>query len=396
MSRSLVPVELLQNSSKILFIAHLALGDFTYLQSCLRAFAEAYPHMKIHLWVDELRRTSRASEWEHLKKYSLYDWLAECPYIAKVYDKTYSPASNKQSIREAQQQNYPVVVSLGLLRRQRYARLARAISPSGFVAGQTKRVRLLDIPTHLAYRKLNARIPAYSISSTDARHISDIYADWFKLLFGVEVAPSMRFPFVNIPEKWMRDAKVQFATWGFKQSGNNAQTPAKVVFINSFSKGAQRNWPLERVIELIQTMRRQETMRDTGFVVNVVPEELDRARKLFAGYALERVHLFSADQNFFQLPAVLSLCDLVITVETAVMHLANAVHVPVIALMRQTNPEWAPIDKANSTVITVSGRDEWVEAISVAEVMAVLLSITKWMTNGMLNPSPQPSPRGRG
>jgi ADP-heptose:LPS heptosyltransferase len=69
---------------------------------------------------------------------------------------------------------------------------------------------------------------------------------------------------------------------------------------------------------------------------------------------------------------VLSLCKLIISVETAVMHLANAVHVPVIALMRQNNPEWAPIDRANSTVITVPKRGDAVDRIGVQDVMAVL------------------------
>lgn len=375
MSTSLIPQDLLKKADKILFVAHLALGDFTYLQSCFRAFSQAYPHIKIHVWVDELRRTSRASEWEHLKKYSLYDWLAECPYIGKVYNQTYSPSLYKKSIREARQQDYSIVVSLGLLRRQRYAHLARAISPNGFVVGQTKRVRLLDIPTHLAYRKLNARIPEYRVSVQDGRHISDIYAGWFKLLFDLEVPAAARFPFVDIPEKWLRYAKDQFAEWGFAQVRGANRHGAKVVFLNSFSKGAQRNWPLQRVIELMQAIRSREAWRGTSFIVNVVPEELGMARKLFASYSLERVHLFSAEENFFQLPAILSLCDLVISVETAVMHLANAVHVPVIALMRQTNPEWVPIDKANSTIITAGGRDDWVDKITVAEVMETLSTL---------------------
>jgi ADP-heptose:LPS heptosyltransferase len=62
----------------------------------------------------------------------------------------------------------------------------------------------------------------------------------------------------------------------------------------------------------------------------------------------------------------------VISVETAVMHLANAVHVPVIALMRQNNPEWVPIDRANSTVITTPRHGDWVDKIGVHDVMAVL------------------------
>jgi ADP-heptose:LPS heptosyltransferase len=156
----------------------------------------------------------------------------------------------------------------------------------------------------------------------------------------------------------------QLTAWGFGG--------AKVVFLNAYSKSAERSWPLERVIELIRTMRQEATWRDAGFIVNVVPEDLARARAVFAGHDLARTRLFSAEDHFFQLPAILSLCKLIVSVETAVMHLANAVHVPVVALMRQKNPEWAPIDKRNSTVITVARRDDWVDKIGVDEVMVAL------------------------
>jgi ADP-heptose:LPS heptosyltransferase len=84
---------------------------------------------------------------------------------------------------------------------------------------------------------------------------------------------------------------------------------------------------------------------------------------VLASYNLKDTHLFSANENFYQLPAILQRCDLIVSVETAVMHLANAVHVPVIALMRQKNPEWVPIDQSISTVIMTARRSEWVNAI---------------------------------
>ena len=363
---ALVDRALLARADKILFIAHLALGDFTYLQSCFAAFARAFPHLDIHLWVDERRRTNRAADWPHLKKYALYDWLAECPHIAKVYNETYSPALYEASLQEAQRQDYPVVVSIAVLDRHKYAGMARKISPRGFVVGQKKRVRPYDLPKHLAYRKLDAFIPAYNAASHPDQHISDIYAEWFTQLFGIAIPPAARYPVLSIPDRWMAYARDQFAAWGFEGAGS------KVVFLNAYSKSIERSWPLERVIELIRTMRRDARWRDAGFVVNVVPEDLARARALFAGQDLARTHLFSAEDNFFQLPAVLSLCKLIVSVETAVMHLANAVHVPVIALMRQKNPEWTPIDTRNSTVITVARRDDWVDKIGVDDVMAAL------------------------
>ena len=372
MSTPLIPLDLLEKSGKVLFVAHLALGDFTYLQNCFRAFARAFPHIRIHLWVDERRRTRRASEWPHLKKYSLYDWLAECPYIEKVYNETYSPALFRQSIQEAQRQEYPIVISLGVLERHKYAILARKISPRGFVVGQKKRVRPYDFPKHLIYRKLDAFIPAYEAVTHADQHISDIYAGWFTKLFGIDIPPASRFPFVHIPEKWICYAQQQFAAWGFSSNDGQSHATRKAVFLNAFSKSVERSWPLDRMIELIQALRKQDSWRATGFIVNVVPEEMERARKLFALHALADVHLFSAEENFFQLPAILSRCDLIVSVETAVMHLANAVHVPVIALMRQKNPEWAPIDQANSVVITVQNRNDWVDRITVDDVVAVL------------------------
>jgi ADP-heptose:LPS heptosyltransferase len=367
MQTPLIAPELLQRADRILFIAHLALGDFTYLQACFRAFAQAYPHLRVHLWVDERRRTRKASAWAHLKKYALYDWLAECPYIEKVYDQTYSPALFRASVREAQAQDYPIVVSLATLDRHKYAVLARKISPHGFIVGQKRRVRRYDLPKHLCYRKLDASIPAYPADS--GLHISDIYAGWFARMFGMDIPPAARYPVLDIGERWRRYARDQFAEWGFTD-GDAA--PREVVFLNAFSKTAERSWPLERMIELIRTMRAQPAWRDAGFIVNVVPEELERARALFARHPLEHTRLFSAEDTFFQLPAVLSLCDLVISVETAVMHLANAVHVPVVALMRRKNPEWAPIDRRNSTVIAVDGPNDWVDKIGVDRVMAAL------------------------
>jgi ADP-heptose:LPS heptosyltransferase len=359
-----VPADILQRSNKILFIAHLALGDFAYLQNCFQAFAKAYPHLEIHLWVDELQRTADSSRWEYLKKQALYDWLASCSFFSKVYSRTYSPALYQESIKEAAQQDYPVVVSLATLRPHLYARLARTISPRGFVAGIRGPVGLLTLHRYLAYHRLDASIPTYA--GGKSRHISDVQADWFYQFFGVQITEESRFPFVQIPEEWTQYAKEKLAEWGFlPRSG-------KLIFINPYAKTKKRCWPLDRVVELIKAMSARDEWRDACFIVNATPQELALAKKVFDSYALERTRLFSAEENFFQLPAILKECDLIVSVETAVMHLANAVHVPVVALMRQKNPEWVPIDRDHSTVIKTRQRRDWVKAITVDQVMGAL------------------------
>jgi ADP-heptose:LPS heptosyltransferase len=148
-----------------------------------------------------------------------------------------------------------------------------------------------------------------------------------------------------------------------------------VLFVNPYSKSPDRTWPLEHVATLARALRNRLVWRGATVVVNVVPEALDEARRLFERRPdpdLAHVRLFSADEHFFQLPAVMRLCSLVISVETAVMHLANAVGVPVVALMRRNHPEWAPIDRTRSTVLMVPEPDDWVTRIGVDEVLAVL------------------------
>ncbi|RAM62642.1 glycosyltransferase family 9 protein [Herbaspirillum rubrisubalbicans] len=362
---TLIPAELLQKSDKILFIAHLALGDFTYLQNFFRGFAAQHPHMKIHLWVDEVRRTADASQWPHLKKYSLYDWTAACPFFAKVYTQTYSPELYRASIAEARREHYPIVVSLATLRPHLYAGLAREISPEGWVVGMKKSVKLFQPHHLLAYRKLDAAMPPYH-SATPEHHISDVYAHWFRQLSGLEVTGQARFPFVYIPAQWQHYAQDQLAAWQF------APRAGKLVFINPYAKTKKRCWPLEHVAALIAAMQARDGWQDACFIVNAVPQELANAREVIGRYGLQRTQLFSAEENFFQLPAMLACCDLIISVETAVMHLANAVQVPVIALMRQKNPEWVPVDRAHSTVITAPGRRDWVKAVSVEQVMKAI------------------------
>lgn len=369
MPHTLIPSALLDKPNKILFIAHLALGDFTYLQNFFQAFKCAHPHLQVHLWVDEVRRTSDATQWPHLEKYALYDWLAACPFFDKLYTRTYSPDLYRQSVSDAQREHYPVVVSLATLRPHLYAALAREICPDGLVIGMKNTIGLHQLHHHLAYRKLDAAIAPYHVNRSHPEHISSVYAHWFGQISGLRTSAAERFPFVDIPPQWLQYAQDQIKAWGWRGAHGAA---GKLVFINPYAKTRKRCWPLEHVAALIMAMQRQDAWRDAGFIVNAVPQELAHARSVIGDYQLERTELFSAEDNFFQLPAILAQCDLIISVETAVMHLANAVHVQVVALMRQKNPEWVPIDSANSIVVTASHRRDWVKAITVGEVMQVL------------------------
>ena len=361
-----IPAERLAQAERILFIAHLAIGDFTYLQNGFRAFKEAYPHLKIDLFIEEVRCTNDPKKWPFLKKYSLYDWVGKCGIFDKIYNKNYSPALRLESIVEAKLQKYPIVVSIETLASLNGAGLARDIAgPDGFAMGMDIRYRWYQIREKLDLKKLNATIEVVKPHNGDDRHISDDYAYWFSQIGGVMLFPEERYPFVKIPKKWQKDARKQLKKWG-------ATAEQPIVFINHIAKNPRRSWKLEQVRELIELMQKHPQWQNSFFIINGIPEIFPEIRALIEKHQLQNTAPFSALDNFFQLPAMLANSDLIISVETAVMHLANAVHVPVIALMRIKTLEWVPLNEALTTLIFTPKRADVIADIPPQRVIDAL------------------------
>jgi ADP-heptose:LPS heptosyltransferase len=366
MTQNLIPHECLKNPGRVLFITHLALGDFTYLQTYLRAFAQEYPHVAIDIWVDEIRRTRCFWRWNSLKNYALYQWLDTCPFISRVYNQTYSFSRYKKSIQEAQEQHYSLVISLCTLRSDRYARMARIISPSGFIVGITHDYKYYNIIKHWRYKKLDAHIPYNYARDCVGRHITDVYAHWFTLLCGLTISPEHRRPVILIPREWITYAKLKFMKWGIDKRNNEF---SRVVFINPFAKDKKRSWTLTAVKDLLMALKRDDEWGDVSVIINVEPRYYTQVKRYFDRHSIRNLYVITAKHHFFQLPALVSLCDLVISVETSVMHFASALGIPVIALMRRKSPEWVPWDQENSYVIWALRRHDWVRHISWSRVL---------------------------
>lgn len=364
--QQLVPPHLLASADKILFIAHLAIGDFVYWQNYFAAFARQYPHIKIDVLVSEVRATRCFWRWPTLKKYALYDWLDACPWVNKLYRETYSPGALKKTIKQAQAQQYPIVISLATLRPHKYAHMSRTISHNAFIVGIAKKASFFCLGQKLAYKKLNACIKIDELVLGENYHITDLYAQMFEMFFGIVVEPQARAPFVKIPRKWVSFAKFRFLKWGIDKKTKEF---GRILFINAFAKSHKRSWPLQRVEQLVTVLKQQDKWRDVSFIVNVMPEDLHTVHSYFNTHSVNDLYIFSANYNFFQLPAIISICDMVISVETSVMHLASALKVPVVALMRTKNPEWRPWDEQRSVVVHATNRQDWVKDITVDKVL---------------------------
>ncbi|MDR0353202.1 MAG: hypothetical protein LBI02_07585 [Opitutaceae bacterium] len=344
---------MLEKPVKILFIMHPGIGDFCYLQNFFRELAARFPSLEMHLWVGEHRITADPAKWDGLKKFILYDWLAVCPFFKKIYRNNYSPAGLAAAVEEARAENYPVITTLVLARWHRYAKLARDICRDGMVISAMRPFDLKGWLRSFPYKKPDIAFPS---APAKAGHISDIFNHWFRRLFGVGLPMGKRMPFMNIPGEW-----TCWADGFIKKTGADGQ---KLVFVNVTAKDWKRCWSLKNGIETIRAMQQVPQWKDAIFLLNAMPGDVAKFHDAIDKSGLERTHLFSAEENFFQLPAVLGSCSLIISVETSVIHLANAVRIPVIALMRRKYAWlWYPIDTKNTILITTKKRNDRMDEI---------------------------------
>jgi ADP-heptose:LPS heptosyltransferase len=355
----LVPASLLEKPGKILFVMHPGIGDFCYLQNFFRELAGRFPALEMHLWVGEHRITDDPAKWEGLKKFILYDWLAACPFFKKIYRNNYNPDGLAAAVIEARAENYPVITTLVLTRWHWYAKLARGICRDGMVISA---MRPFDLKGWL--RSFPCKKPdiAFPSAPANAGHISDIFSWWFQRLFGCGLPLEKRMPFMNIPGEWTR--------WADGFINKTGAAGKKLVFVNVMAKDWKRCWPLENGIETIRAMRQMPQWKDTVFLLNAMPWDIARFRDTINESGVNNVLPFSAEDNFFQLPSILRKCALIISVETSVMHLANAVRVPVVALMRlKYSGLWYPIDTTHTRLVTTKKRGDRMDKISPERVL---------------------------
>ena len=368
MAEHIVPGHLLTSSKKVLFVTHMTTSTFTYLQNYFIAFKEAYPHLAIDLWIEEPEQAYCFWRWNYVKKNMLFDWLRACPFINKLYTETYSPFVVKKSIKQAQLEQYDIIISLASRQIYRSIKLAQTINAHAFIVAQKKNYKPYR---HLFEQALLKKINGtYSYTPEAHDHISDIYASWFQQIFSIIVPKEQCKPFIIIPTTWLLYAKLQFLKWGICKKSNIF---TRVVLVNAYAKNTNQSWPLKNVFELIKTIKQNDPWGDITFLINAAPKDIYTVKKMALRYALNQLHIISADLNFFQLPAFISISDLVISVEAAVMHLACALDVPLIALTQMNNQHWLPWSGSNFTLVQTHISHTSISRISLEEVTKITL-----------------------
>jgi heptosyltransferase III len=362
----LVSSEILQKEDgKVLFVTHLALGDFTYLKTYFSLLKKQYPHLVCDLWIDESRRKFFTSK-KFRAQNVLYQWVASTNIFRKVYQKTFLRENYIKFKKEIAQKKYDLVVSLATLRPYRYARLARRLCPKAFIVGSQKPFGMHNIFKWKAYSNLDQYFSFDAKNLKKDQHINHVYRDWFESVFQLKMTEKNLNPFVDVPGNWIEFVK--------KEHIKNYNKDVFYVFINIFSKDEKRHWQLEKVVELIYSLQSNRRFSRAVFFVNSLPHNYDEVDAYLNRFSRDKIKVFLLKKHFFELPALLSLCSFVISVETSIIHLSTSLGIPTVSLMRTKNLEWVPFCAEKNTIIFTKNKRDVIRSIEVKDVKETVLS----------------------
>lgn len=358
----LVPEQTLRSAKRILYMTHLAIGDFTYQRVLLKKLKHTYPNLAIDIWIDDCRDKPKA--WHQGRNMTLVQWLKSEPFLDNVYPIARSNAERAEMIKTARQQHYDVVFFVAQQRSERYAKIARDIAPQGTVVG-SRAISRLHPKAWLAFGKLDGYFPLSPKQEANL-HISEVFATRFEQCLAMRISDeefASGFE-LDVPATFLSEASHWLAT-------RFGSVPGKLVLINPVSTNEKRDYHIAQVAQLIELMHERDG--HLRFVINLPPASIEgyltELQKL-ADLSDIQLDVFCAQQHFYQLPAMLARCDVIITVETAIMHLCAALKKPQIVLMREQARQWQPYEACK--VLYGNKRVDSIDVLSVVDSFSAL------------------------
>jgi ADP-heptose:LPS heptosyltransferase len=200
-------------------------------------------------------------------------------------------------------------------------------------------------------------------------HITDRFMKVMKSIFGLQLSKEQMMPNLVVPDQTTTDSKGWLAD-------KFPTTNGKLFFLNHLSTNTKKDWQLTQLFSLINSL--EQTDKGHRYIINVTPENFEEVKTAAHAFSQEnniQLVVFTVDKHFFELPSLIALSDFVITVDTAILHFAFAAKRPLLAMMRQKKPYWAPpASKQSHVLYAVEGKGH-VSDISVETVYQQYLTM---------------------
>jgi len=346
-------------------MTHLAIGDFVYQGAFLKAFKEQNPHIELDIWIDDSR--AKPKSWHADRNTTLCQWLNDENYINLIYPIVQTNAERNNYIKIAQTNNYDVIFFIATTRSESYAKIAREISSTATITGIKSAPLKSPLKSWWHFRALDSFYFENSKQQKSHNHITNLYQTRFKKLIGLEVAENKRALKILPEKKYLLSAQYTLS----ELKNEYDLVDEKTVFINHLSTTNKRDYQWLQVKALL--LKLSDCNNKLSFIINSPPSQLKNIEKqINDDEQLNKLPIktFSAVGHFYELPAMIKCCDYVISVETAIMHLASSVGTPQIALIRESAHHWRPLGK--SIVLFGKGRVDMINPDQIIEAFEEL------------------------
>ncbi|WP_228768486.1 glycosyltransferase family 9 protein [Shewanella sp. TC10] len=365
----IISSEQLSNSKRLLFISPFALGDFLYFKTFLIALKHQHPHIEIDIWLDDNRCNTDA--WRLSRSKILQQWMQAEGTFNQSYGCTDSTSARDSQIEQANQRNYDIIVchSPGSKANQ-FSDIARKISPKAFIVSSVSKAPYRGLLNFVLFRNSDKVYQLDTDSLPTNHHITDRFMKVMNSIFDLQLSKEQMMPNLVVPDQTTTDSKEWLA-------GKFPTTNGKLFFLNHLSTNTKKDWQLTQLFSLISSL--EQTDNGHRYIINVTPEnfeEVKTAAHIFSQENNIQLVVFTVDKHFFELPSLIALSDFVITVDTAILHFAFAAKRPLLAMMRQKKPYWAPPESATSHVMYATEGKGHVSDISVDTVFNKYLNMS--------------------
>lgn len=186
------------------------------------------------------------------------------------------------------------------------------------------------IPNRWGYARdgrwlLLTKTPSPSRKKRPHHHVY-YYLDLLEGLGLTTIPPELTFP---VPEIAFQKAKHMLETWGV-----NPARPL-IVFNPGASYGTAKQWPASAFAQLGAML---QSSYHAEIIIVGANSELDIGRSI-ASQMQKKPYVAMGKTSLLDLAGILKAASLVVTNDSGPMHLANAVHTPVVALFGPTDPQ---------------------------------------------------------
>lgn len=335
--KSLLSEQEIDGAQRVLFMSHLALGDFVYHGALLKSLKHKYPHLTIDIWMDDCR--DRPKSWHKDRSDTLESWISRTGIAEVIFPIAKGNDDRDTLIRRANCRNYDIIFYLASARSNKFAQVAHAISKKAILVGNNPQKLVDKLKGYRHFRHVNRRFCCNL--HDDKTHVLKEYKLYYEKCFGpLELIAEDQFglgislpqPSINAADAWLTlDIKKTFA---------------HTVLINPISTSRKRDLDSNALKLLLETLLTEYP--SIHIIISAPPSSKVGMNAMLKHFDIrcnktQLVSVFSASDDFYMLPAIMQRCDFVITVETSIMHIAATMGLPQMAIVRRKAQKWQPL-----------------------------------------------------